>query len=129
MRHEMECAGGRHAGAHGGCAGRTEAGIIIGNYPTTGDGNVIDMEEHSVGAGWTMPAGTAYTLTSATFRLVQDGPTGSNKVELFGDSGGNPAGPVLDTFTTPVLGEAFQDVTVTPLPRSPCSPACRTGSW
>ena len=42
-----------------GAAGRTEAGIIIGNYPTTGDGNVIDMEEHSVGAGWTMPAGTA----------------------------------------------------------------------
>jgi hypothetical protein len=52
----------------------------------------------SAAAGFTLPAGSAYTLGNVTLRLATRS-GGTAKVELFGDVGGNPGGQVLDTFT------------------------------
>ena len=46
--------------------------------------------------------GLAYTLDSVTLRLrVTSGPFLGLLVQLFGDSGGDPIGPALVTFTNP----------------------------
>src|SRR5437588_796204 len=73
-----------------GAPGRTGAALIIGNYPPMNDDMSVDLEGNSAAAGWSTPAGAAYTLDSATFRVRAEQTVATAKVELFGDSGGNP---------------------------------------
>jgi PEP-CTERM motif len=101
----------------------SQGGIIFSTLGTaTAELSADDGFE--VGAGFTMPAGASYDLTSATVGLGTVGIrsiSGVNiNIQLFGsDSGGNPVGPALVTFTHPAdfggVSITEMDLTVTPL--------------
>jgi hypothetical protein len=98
-----------------GMAGRVEAGLVIGNFPPTNDNAQVGMFPGNVtAAGFRIPSHVGFELDSFTMRAVAVSPDTTAKVELFGDSGGIPAGPALDTFSAPVFPAQFGDVTVTP---------------
>jgi hypothetical protein len=112
-----------------GITGRAEAGLIIGNYPPTNDGGDIGIfPGNVVAAGFRMPTDMVFRLDSFTMRVLAMETDTTAKVELFGDRGGIPSGPALDTFTAPVIpGDQYGDVTVTP--RSPIALRPTAAYW
>jgi hypothetical protein len=101
-----------------GVAGPARADLIIGNYPPSGERAIEGgiPGTISVAAGFTMPAGSAYTLDSVTMRL-QRGASGSFlDLELYGDVDGHPGGPSLDALAPASLPplSSYGDVTATP---------------
>ena len=82
-----------------GAARPAGAAFIITNYPQANDNSDFGLGpgNRSAATGFTLPAGSAYTLGNVTLRLATRS-GGTAKVELFGDVGGNPGGQVLDTF-------------------------------
>jgi hypothetical protein len=100
----------------------SQGAVIITNLGTaTGGGFTVDNGFEGA-AGFTMPAGTSYNLTSATVTLDTIGfrsITGNNiDIRLFGSSGGNPVGPPLVAFTHPAdfSGNGIiPNITVTPV--------------
>jgi hypothetical protein len=98
-----------------GMAGRVEAELVIGNYPPTNDvAQVGIFPGNVIATGFRIPSFVGFELDSFTMRAFAVSPDTTAKVELFGDSGGIPAGPALDTFSAPVIPDQFGDVTVTP---------------
>jgi hypothetical protein len=100
-----------------GMAGRVEADpiLVIGNFPPTNDmAQVGIFPGNAIAAGFRIPSFVGFELDSFTMRAFAASPDTTAKVELFGDSGGIPAGPALDTFSAPVIPDQFGDVTVTP---------------
>jgi hypothetical protein len=98
-----------------GAAGSATADLIISSYPSLDNVGDILSPGISVGAGFTLPVGSAYTLDSVTLRLLGGSDT-TGKVELFGsDPSGNPVGPALDTFSPLTIPTtAITDEMVTP---------------
>jgi len=83
-----------------GAARPAGAAFIITNYPQANDNSDFGLGpgNRSAATGFTLPAGSAYTLGNVTLRLSVFSGAGVT-VELFGNVGGNPGGQVLDTFT------------------------------
>ena len=101
----------------------SQGGTIISTLGT-GTGEIGADDGFEVGAGFTMPAGASYDLTSARVGLGTIGNrsiSGNNiNIQLFGSDGaGNPVGPALVTFTHPAdfsgSNIVEMDLTVTPL--------------
>src|SRR5258706_557216 len=97
-----------------------QSAVIISNLGSVGNPTTIDAG-FEVAAGFAMPAGTSYNLTSATISLQTIGNRsiiGNNiSIRLFGSSGGNPVGPALIEFTHPAdfANTALVNRSVTPL--------------
>src|SRR4029079_14000727 len=58
---------------------------------------------YGVEAGFRMPAGAAYQLTSATALITAGRPVTSFSARLFGDGGAGPIGPALVSFIAPPI--------------------------
>jgi hypothetical protein len=96
-------------------SGSARADVIIGNYPAGNGLGALGLGPGSTASvGFTMPAGLAYTLDSATLRVSNVTTPSPLALALFAGGPGGPTGPALVTFnpvTIPVLGT---DVTSTP---------------
>lgn len=94
------------------------AAVIIGNYPPDNDlassTVAASTGDFSKAAGFTMPAGTDYTLDSITLRLEVIDVDATLTVELYGDAGGDPVGPSLLTFINPALPAGTDDFVFLP---------------
>jgi hypothetical protein len=107
-----------------GAAGLARADIIISNLPGN-DGNSTFLNAPSGGAnggsaydskaaGFTLPAGDSFSLTSAQLRLSFFDTASVPVISLYGsDTVGNP-GPLLFTFTNPPLKVGTDTFTFTP---------------
>ncbi len=98
--------------------------VIISTLPQT-SGEVSADGNLEVGAGFTMPAGQSYNLTSITVVLGARSlfivvPGSDVHTQLFGTSAGNPVGPALVTFTPPASNIAL--FTTAPYTLTPLSP-------
>ena len=88
------------------CSASGAAGVVlITNYPPANELAAANIEEgFAVAAGFTLPAGTSYVLTSATVRLhTTGGQVTAFSAQLFGDGGSGPRGPALVSFSTPTF--------------------------
>ncbi|MGH6630815.1 MAG: choice-of-anchor R domain-containing protein, partial [Burkholderiales bacterium] len=92
--------------------------VLIGTYPSVNDvsGSTVAAlaGDFSKAAGFTLPAGTDYTLDAVTLRLQRNDLAATLQVDLFADVGGNPGGAALLGFTVPAFGLGISDVVVTP---------------
>lgn len=100
------------------CPRLARADVIITNYPPANDNDGSTIAafpgNYSKAAGFTMPAGLPYSLDSVTLRLGRNDINAVMQLDLFGDIGGNPGGPVLVSFTIPAFPLGIHDVTFTP---------------
>ncbi|MGQ0793953.1 MAG: choice-of-anchor R domain-containing protein [Deltaproteobacteria bacterium] len=112
-------------------ARQAEAVVIISNYPAVNsvDGSTIAIlgGGFSKAAGFTLPAGTDYSLDSVTLRLDRNNADATIQVDLFGDAGGSPVGPALLSFIVPVFGLGVSDVVF--LPATPFTLLASTTYW
>jgi hypothetical protein len=99
----------------GGLVSPAAADVVISNYPPANDFTSALIDEgYAVAAGFTMPAGPGYSLTSATVRIDADGPVTAFSAQLFGDGGAGPVAPALLTFTAPPIVLGTHDYTLVP---------------
>lgn len=100
------------------CPRLARADVIITNYPPDNDNEsstiAASTGNFSKAAGFTMPAGLPYSLDSVTLRLQRNDVDAVMQLDLFGDSGGNPVGPPLVSFTIPAFPSGISNVTFTP---------------
>jgi hypothetical protein len=98
-------------------AGLSPAGaaVIITNYPPPNDNVSTNIDDGlAVAAGFTLPGGAAYSLTSATVRISADDTVTAFSAQLFGDGGAGPVAPALVTFTAPIIAAGPADYVLTP---------------
>jgi PEP-CTERM motif len=107
-----------------GATGLARADVIISNLPgnDAGSGTFINAPaggnnggggQDSKAAGFTLPAGLAYSLTSAQLRLHFFDTASVPVVALYNDIGGNP-GSLLFTFVDPPISVGTATYTFTP---------------
>ena len=93
--------------AAGAVTAPASAAIIFDNHfafpPDPLDTPARIDDGYAVAAGFRMPAGAAYELTSVTALLTASGPVTSFSAQLFGDGGAGPVGPALVSFIAPPI--------------------------
>ncbi|HOX38335.1 MAG TPA: PEP-CTERM sorting domain-containing protein [Candidatus Brocadiia bacterium] len=94
------------------------AAVIISNHPgndlETGTSIALIGGGLAKAAGFTMPAGSPYSLDSVTMRWDVQDTTALITVQLFGDIGGNPGGAPLADFLVPALSLGVSDQVLVP---------------
>jgi hypothetical protein len=94
------------------------ADVIISNYPPANDDAQSTISSpgglFSNAAGFTLPAGSVYSLDSVQLRLHRSDVDAGMTLDLFADIAGSPGGAPLASFVVPSFPLAVSDVVFTP---------------